>query len=133
MKTENSAGGVIMRKFRRSWQVLLIRDMKNVWTFPKGKIESGETPRRAAVREILEEVGLSDLSYRKKLQSIHYTYKRNGLIQKTVEYFLFEYTGKTKPICLKEEGISEARWVSVANAKRLAGYPETNALLLKSI
>jgi mutator protein MutT len=133
MKTEYSAGGIIIRKFRTSWQVLLIRDMNSVWTFPKGKIETGETPRRAAVREIAEEVGLTDLSYRKKLQTIHYTYKRNGIIEKTVEYFLFEYSGKERPVCQKEEGISEAKWVSINSAKSLVGYPETNAMLLQSL
>ncbi len=35
MKKEISAGGVIVRKKARGWEVLLIKDMKSNWTFPK--------------------------------------------------------------------------------------------------
>ncbi len=33
-------------------------DMKNVWQFPQGGIDEGETPREALIRELNEEVGL---------------------------------------------------------------------------
>ncbi|KKW10495.1 MAG: hypothetical protein UY49_C0021G0009 [Microgenomates group bacterium GW2011_GWC1_49_7] len=42
MKTEVSAGGIVVRKRMRIWEVLVIRDMNDVWTFPKGLVEKGE-------------------------------------------------------------------------------------------
>ena len=55
----NSAAGII---FRCDGKILLCRrgpdgDHPNEWAFPGGKIESGETPREAAIREVLEECG----------------------------------------------------------------------------
>ena len=50
-----SAGGVVLRQ----QDVLLIRvsDIKGrpIWSFPKGRLDAGETPAQAAVREVLEE------------------------------------------------------------------------------
>ena len=41
-------------------QVLILErvDIKNAWQFPQGGIESGESPREAAARELHEELGL---------------------------------------------------------------------------
>lgn len=41
-------------------RVLVVKaHYKKYWSFPGGVIDAGETPRRAATRETLEEVGLS--------------------------------------------------------------------------
>ena len=130
MKTETSAGGVIVQKSRGFWRVLLIKDMNNVWTFPKGKIEKGETRKAAAKREIQEEVGLDNLTYLGALPPLGYTYKRNGLINKTVYYYVLRYDGRKKPVCQKEEGIKDAKWVSWTKAMNLAGYPLSNKPIL---
>ncbi len=36
---------------------LMVRNPKRGWEFPGGKVERGETPREAAMRECLEEAG----------------------------------------------------------------------------
>ncbi len=131
MKTEISAGGIIVRKKSAGWQVLLMRDMNESWTFPKGVIEKNEKPQDAAKREILEEVGLGNVKLLKKLSPILYMYKRNGLISKTVYYFLFKHSGYGMPKAQREEGISEATWVSFPKAERIIGYAKTNTNLLK--
>lgn len=130
MRTEASAGGVIVRSKRRSWQVLLMRDRKGNWTFPKGLIEGGEDASRTALREIQEELGLSQLRLLEKLNTIQYYYQREGLINKTVYYFLFLNESDKRLRVQKEEGITEARWLSFAVALRTIGYPKTNRLLL---
>jgi 8-oxo-dGTP pyrophosphatase MutT (NUDIX family) len=53
-------GGVVIRADGR----VLLREPSNhydgyVWTFPKGRPNSGESPEAAAVREVLEETGLA--------------------------------------------------------------------------
>ena len=37
-------------------------DIKNAWQFPQGGIDNGETPLKAAKRELFEEVGISSSS-----------------------------------------------------------------------
>ncbi|MEK7544406.1 MAG: NUDIX domain-containing protein [Patescibacteria group bacterium] len=131
MKEAVSAGGVIVCPILNRWYVLILRDMNGTWTFPKGLIEKGETPEEAATREIHEEVGINGLTFLAPLHSIHYFYKRNGVVKKNVHYFIFQSKICTKPQVQKEEGISEARWVTIDQAIRLIGYRETNVRLLE--
>ena len=125
MKTEISAGGLIVRKMRSRWQVLMVRDRNDVLTFPKGKIENKETKLQAAVREIAEEVGLHDLQKIALLPALKYIYKRN---------FVFVYTGNEQPVPQHEEGLSDASWFTFPDALERTGYPESNRpLLLKTM
>ncbi|MEK7129476.1 MAG: NUDIX domain-containing protein [Patescibacteria group bacterium] len=133
MKEERSAGGVVVRRRGNGWQVLLIKDMNGTWTFPKGLIEKGEGAEQAAGREIFEETGIRGLTLVKKLSPITYWYRLNGLIKKTVLYFLFMTTSNEPPNPQKEEGIQEAKWTSLALAATIVGYPKTNKSLLQEI
>lgn len=130
MKTEISAGGIIVRTYRGVRQVLMVRDMNGAWTFPKGKIEKGETRLAAALREISEEVGLHGLTKICLLPKLRYVYKRNGSVDKTVYYFLFQYDGKETPVAQAEEGLSEASWFPFTWALKETGYPDSNTPLL---
>jgi 8-oxo-dGTP pyrophosphatase MutT (NUDIX family) len=63
-KEERSAGGVVYRMVDARPLFLLIRDSYRNWGFPKGHLEPGEPPERAALREVEEETGLGSLSLR---------------------------------------------------------------------
>jgi 8-oxo-dGTP pyrophosphatase MutT (NUDIX family) len=58
-----SAGVVIVRETPGGPRFLLLRAYRN-WDFPKGRVEDGEEPFAAAVREVAEETGLDDLEFR---------------------------------------------------------------------
>lgn len=54
----------LIAAFNRDGEVLLLRRPDDVhcgglWSFPGGKVEEGETPGAAAVRELREEAGLA--------------------------------------------------------------------------
>lgn len=58
-----SAGVVVARAGADGWRYLLLRAFRN-WDFPKGRVEAGEEPWQAAVREVREESALTDLEFR---------------------------------------------------------------------
>ena len=65
MQNENrkrAAGIVVLRHVQSDWRLLLLRAFRN-WDFPKGRIEAGEDPLAAALRETREETGLTDLAF----------------------------------------------------------------------
>jgi len=57
-----SAGAVVVRKDSGGYLYLLLRAYK-FWDFPKGIVEAGEDPFLAALREVLEETGIQDLTF----------------------------------------------------------------------
>ena len=59
---ERAAGIVVLRRVQTGWRILLLRAFRN-WDFPKGRIELGEDPLTAALRETREETGLTDLAF----------------------------------------------------------------------
>ena len=64
---------------RKDDRVLYVRKTKSKWALPGGKIESGETPTEAAVRELEEETGLvaDDLIYLARFEkddTVHFVF-----------------------------------------------------------
>ena len=53
-----AAGGLVVRQGERGPEVLLVhRQRYDDWTFPKGKVDPGESDEDAARREVEEETG----------------------------------------------------------------------------
>ena len=57
-----SAGIILLRETPQGCRYLLLRAY-NYWDFPKGEVETDESPFRAAKREVREETGLEQLSF----------------------------------------------------------------------
>lgn len=57
-----SAGVVPVRLSPEGPRVLLLRAYRH-WDFPKGGVEAGEGPMDAALREVEEETGITDLDF----------------------------------------------------------------------
>jgi 8-oxo-dGTP pyrophosphatase MutT (NUDIX family) len=90
--------------------VLLVhRPRYRDWTFPKGKVEPGETDMEAAVREVEEETGLR-LELGPELPSTTYTDLK--LRPKTVRYWAMEAAGEGRA----GHEVDEVRWVPIREA-----------------
>ncbi len=119
-----SAGGVVVRRRGRTWQtVLASRRTKSgelVWGLAKGQIEEGESPEKAALREVEEETGIS-ARVREPLQDISYWFVWGGdRVKKTVHFFLMEATGGD--VSRHDREMEEVRWFPLDEAIRLAAY-----------
>ncbi len=52
-----AAGGIVLRREATPLIAVVRLRKRNEWVLPKGKLDDGETPRDAAMREVLEETG----------------------------------------------------------------------------
>lgn len=86
MIKEYCAGGLVFV----DGKLLALERYNQVWLFPKGHIDPGETPQIAALREVKEETGLSARII-EKLDNSSYSFLEDGVEHfKTVEWFLME-------------------------------------------
>lgn len=54
-----AAGGVVVRHRKKGRQVVVVhRPSHDDWSLPKGKLDTGETWQKAALREVLEETAV---------------------------------------------------------------------------
>lgn len=107
-KVIEAAGGVVKNQKN---EILFIRRLGK-WDLAKGKIEKDESLEQAALREIEEETGLSELIIEEFLNTTFHLYtERNGdKILKTTYWFKVSYVGNATPVPQTEEGISEVSW-----------------------
>lgn len=131
-KEETSAGGVVFRMAEGVPLFLLIRDSYRNWGFPKGHLEVGEQPEGAAVREVSEETGLSDLALRGLIDTIDWHFRFRGrLIHKICHFFLME-TAESSTSPQRAEGITACRWLSFEQAEELISYANARDVLRKA-
>ena len=131
-KEETSAGGVVYRIVDGAPLYLLIRDSYRNWGFPKGHVEEGELPDGAALREVSEETGLSDLAMRGLIETIDWHFRFRGkLIHKICHFYLME-TGESTTSPQRTEGITACRWLPFGAAEELISYANARDVLRKA-
>ena len=129
---EHSSGGVVARHMDETVHVLLIRDPYAKWGLPKGHVENGETSREAALREVREETGLTNLDAGPSLGTIDWYFKSRGdLVHKFCDYFLMASpNGDTSPEV--SEGITECRWLPVKDAIAMVAYDNARGVVVRA-
>lgn len=108
-----AAGGVVIRPVVSSrYEVACIyREARGDWTFPKGKLDPGETFEQAALREVLEETGMRCEVVR-FIGTTYYTHRKGK--PKIVAYYLMN--GGEGEFSANDE-VSELVWLPLENVR----------------
>jgi len=120
----DAAGGLVVRD---GTVALVHRPRYDDWTFPKGKLDSGESFEDAALREVEEETGLR-CSLGRELPATHY--EVNGR-PKLVRYWLMAPQSETDFV--PNEETDELRWVTPDDARGLLTYDRDRDVLAAAL
>lgn len=114
-KLIDAAGGIVRNEFN---ETLLIR-RHGKWDLPKGKVEVGESVESAAVREVEEECGISDIKRGKLVLKTYHVYKgkKKWILKTTYWYEMVAPKQDVKPQV--EEGITKVIWYSKNASKKV--------------
>ncbi|MES2567759.1 MAG: NUDIX domain-containing protein [Bacteroidota bacterium] len=108
-----AAGGLI----EKDDKFLFIYRLKK-WDLPKGKLDLGEGPEEAAIRECEEECGITQLTILKPLEPTYHIYDHKGSYALKKTYW---YTMSTKHegilVPQAEEHIEKVEWFSKEEIK----------------
>lgn len=123
-----AAGGVVENE---KGDILLIF-RRGKWDLPKGKLDKGETIEQCALREVMEETGLTNVALKQPLTITYHTYDEFGKhILKDSHWFQMNVSGKQELTPQTEEDIHEIKWVKKNELKNYLDntYPSVKEVL----
>jgi len=127
MKNVNVVAAIICDDYKKKTKIFATQrgygDFKDGWEFPGGKIEEGETPEEALVREIREELG-TEIEVHDLIDVIDYDYDTFHLHMNC--YWATVVEGKLQ--LLEHEA---AKWLEVNDLRSVAWLPADISLLPK--
>jgi 8-oxo-dGTP diphosphatase len=124
-KRIEAAGGVVMRRGPEETEILVVhRPRYDDWSFPKGKLDPGETFEEAALREVREETGLT-CRLVPELAFAHYDDNKGR--PKVVRYWLMAVIDD--PGFEPNDEVDELRWLTPAEATELLTYSRDRKLV----
>lgn len=131
-RDETSAGGLVVE--RETMRAVIIGRRSNrgrlLWSLPKGHVEDGETPAEAALREVLEETGLSG-EIAGELGVIDFWFQQDRVsIHKTVHHFLMFATDGTLTPQVGE--VDEIAWVALDQVSKRLTHQDEKQLIAKA-
>ena len=128
MEETYTAGGVVMQK--KTGHILVVEQLNHIWSLPKGHIDPGENELQAAVREIKEESGITQLEFIHKI-GIYSRYKiaidgsDDTSELKNMVFFLFE-TNQEK-LVPEDPNNPSAKWVAPKEVSKLLTHKKDKA------
>jgi NTP pyrophosphohydrolases including oxidative damage repair enzymes len=126
---EVSAGAVVFYR-GDALEYLLLHYPAGHWDFPKGNIELGETPEKAALREIKEETGLDVELLPGFREEVEYVYARERRrVRKKVIFFLARAPAKEVRLSWEHKGYV---WLPFDQALPRLTYESSRRVLAKA-
>ena len=109
-----AAGGIVVRYAApgRVEVACVYRESRGDWTFPKGKLDEGETFEQAALREVLEETGLH-CRVTRFVGTTNYTH-RKGRPKIVVYYLMSVLEGEFAP----NDEVDELEWLAIDKVRQ---------------
>lgn len=123
-----AAGGIV----QNSHKELLFIFRLGKWDLPKGKIDKGEKPEDAALREITEETGVANLTLKKKIGETYHTYNDFGKhMLKITHWYYITCPAAQHTTPQKEEDITAVKWIKTKDIKEPVAntYPSIKDIL----
>jgi 8-oxo-dGTP diphosphatase len=125
VKRIEAAGGVVMRRGPEETEIAVVhRPRYDDWSFPKGKLDPGETFEEAALREVREETGLL-CRLGPELAFAHYDDNKGR--PKVVRYWLMAVI--EDPGFEPNDEVDELRWLTPDAATELLTYSRDRKLV----
>lgn len=121
-----AAGGLVWRRASNGLELLLIRRDRHggdEWSFPKGKLDPGESFEEAALREVEEETGV-------RARILRFAGVMQYLVQghnKVVCFWDMEAVGSG--VGQDDGEVAESRWMSRDEALSLLSHEQNRELL----
>jgi 8-oxo-dGTP pyrophosphatase MutT (NUDIX family) len=110
-----AAGGIVQNENKD----LLFIFRRGKWDLPKGKIEKNEKSETCAEREIEEETGIKELTFKKKIGDTYHIYDEFGKHFLKIShwyYFISKGNQTLKPQLL--EDITDVKWFKTKDIKK---------------
>ena len=130
-KQTKSAGGVVLN---RKGKVLVVNQHGNSWSLPKGHIEEGESPLAAAKREIVEESGITNLTFIRSLGN----YRRSKIsldggedTSEMKNIYMFLFSTEQEVLHPRDPENPEARWIDKKKVARMLTHKKDKEFFLK--
>ena len=116
LKIIEAAGGLVHDD--KSQYLCIFRRGK--WDLPKGKLDKGETPVKAALREVQEETGVQEIGLENFLINTYHIFRLKGkLVLKITYWYLIKNLGSNKLVPQTSEDIEKALWLEPSKIKEL--------------
>ena len=126
-KVIHAAGGLV---FNEKGEVLWIF-RHNTWDLPKGKVEKGEDHAAAALREVEEECGVTQLELLCPITDTYHVYEHKGRqILKRTHWFKMQAPSEQRLSAQTEEGITAVCWLDSVKMERALENTYENIKLL---
>ncbi|MGI9073509.1 MAG: NUDIX hydrolase [Bryobacteraceae bacterium] len=122
-----AAGGLVTREAPDGLELILVhRKRYNDWSLPKGKVEAGEEPLHAAIREVREETGC-EVEYEGFAGETRYEVRG---VPKIVQFWRMRLV--SQPHLDENDEIASAIWLPVREAVAMMTYDSERKLVARS-
>ena len=102
-----AAGGIVFNDKGK----LLVIFRKGFWDLPKGGLNSMETKKQAAVREVMEETGLAKLELGAKAGKTYHIFRNKTERNMKVSHWYYMKANQVKLIPQEKEMIFDVKWI----------------------